>query len=50
MTYGYLKPQKSSSMYVPKIFGFKIRDQNRSMNDQGGNHEDVFEDKMHDRK
>ena len=24
MTYGYLKPQKSSSMYVPKIFGFKV--------------------------
>ena len=26
MTYGYLKPQRSNAAYVPRIFGFKIRE------------------------
>ena len=25
MTYGYLKPQRSSTDYVPRIFGFKVQ-------------------------
>jgi hypothetical protein len=25
MTYGYLKPQKGSVTYTPRIFGFKVR-------------------------
>ncbi|ACO68894.1 predicted protein [Micromonas commoda] len=49
MTYGYLKPQKSSSMYVPKIFGFKIRDQNDG-NNQSNDRHDLFGEKMHNRK
>jgi len=49
MTYGYLKPQKSSSMYVPKIFGFKIRDQNDG-NNQSNDRNDLFGEKMHNRK
>ena len=24
MTYGYLKPQKCTVTYVPRIFGFKV--------------------------
>ena len=28
MTYGYLKPQKCATAYVPRIFGFKIREKN----------------------
>lgn len=28
MTYGYLKPQKGSVTYTPRIFGFKIRELN----------------------
>mmetsp|Transcript_5453 Transcript_5453/g.13818 ORF Transcript_5453/g.13818 Transcript_5453/m.13818 type:complete len:273 (-) Transcript_5453:443-1261(-) len=28
MTYGYLKPQKSTVTYVPRIFGFKIHNPN----------------------
>lgn len=26
MTYGYLKPQKCTVTYVPRIFGFKVSD------------------------
>ena len=26
MTYGYLKPQPCATNYVPRIFGFKIRE------------------------
>jgi casein kinase II subunit beta len=28
MTYGYLKPQKCTVTYVPRIFGFKIHNPN----------------------
>uniref|UniRef100_A0A7R9TKZ6 Casein kinase II subunit beta n=1 Tax=Micromonas pusilla TaxID=38833 RepID=A0A7R9TKZ6_MICPS len=31
MTYGYLKPQRSSTDYVPRIFGFKIHASNDTL-------------------
>ena len=36
MTYGYLKPQKCATAYVPRIFGFKIREKNEQRAERGG--------------
>ena len=36
MTYGYLKPQRCATAYVPRIFGFKIREKHAAEKNAAG--------------